>query len=97
MDSLRREFVYSSTGRQRPVFFGPKCAQVKFAVEVQGGDAVRVEVTHDPVEVVKKGGALWEPYEGGEAGGVYGATALRVLVDRLDGWVKLCVEEMGNE
>lgn len=98
MESLRREFVYTSTGRQRPVFLRPECRCARFAVELQDGDAVRVEVSHDPLEVVRRGGALWQAFEGGEAGGIYDATALRVLVDKVDGWVVLTVEqEMGDE
>lgn len=93
MTRLRGEYVYTSTGRQRPVFLDPACGLAQFSVDCGAGDLVRVEVSSDPREALERGGARWEAYEGGMGGGVYGITALRLAVDRVEGWVCLSLEQ----
>ena len=88
---LRGEYVYTSTGHQRPVFLGDG-GVARFAVEKRDGDDVRVEISHDPEDVVRKGKGLWLPFEGDMGGGLYGVTALRLVVGKLDAWVSLTVE-----
>lgn len=89
MTRLRQEHVYTRTGPQRPVFLCAECKEVRFAVEPNGVAKVRVEVTHDPPAATHQ----WFTYEGGDAGGVLYATALRLVIDDVDGWVTLHVEE----
>ena len=67
----------------------------RFVVEVQEGDEAHVEVCYDPVESVRRGKGDWVPFEGGRGGAVAEATALRVNVGRVDGWVKLVVQQEG--
>jgi hypothetical protein len=70
----------------------------RFSLEKAKGDGARVEVSHDPHEVLVKGRARWFPFEGGDGGGVHCATALRVVVEKVDGWMSLIVEqEMRDE
>lgn len=98
MERLRGEYVYTRTGRMRPVFLSARCEMAKFSLEMAKGDRARVEVSHDPREVLVKGRARWFVFEGGEGGGVNHATALRVVVDKVDGWMSLIVEqEMRDE
>ncbi|MBI1308724.1 MAG: hypothetical protein GC129_02550 [Proteobacteria bacterium] len=90
---LRGEYIYASAGRMRPVFLCPECAVARFSLNKHAGDEVRVQVSHDPPEQLRRGGAQWLDFEGGEGGGVHGATALRVVIGRLDGWVTLVLEQ----
>lgn len=90
---LRTEHYYTCRGRQRAVFLRPEAVTARFAVELLEGDEGRVEVSYDPVETVRKGRGEWVPFEGGLAGGVAGATALRVNVGKVEGWVKLMVQQ----
>lgn len=92
---MRTEHYYTSRGRQRAVFLGSDVA--KFVLEVMQGDAAGVEVSFEPEEVVRRGKGVWEPFEGGPGGGLHGVTALRVDVQRVDGWVRLIVERNGHE
>lgn len=91
MMGIRTEHYYTCKGRQRAVFLRPDVAAVRFALEVQPGDEAVVEVSYDPVETVRKGQGLWEVFEGGLGGAVHGASALRVRIGRVDGWVKMVV------
>jgi hypothetical protein len=89
---LTSEHVYTHTGLMRPVFLcgeGPHA----FAVELQPGDEARVQLTYDPTDNVRKGKAEWLPFEGGLGGVVHGATALRLHVGKLGGWVSLKIAE----
>lgn len=43
MDALRGEYVYTATGRQRPVFLQPDCRVARFAAVHGPDDALRVE------------------------------------------------------
>lgn len=40
-----------------------------------------------------RGRGLWEPFEGGLAGSVACATAIRVNIGRIGGWVRLVTSE----
>lgn len=86
---MRVERVYASEGRQRPVFLAAG-EGVRFALEMPPDAVARVLVTHDPVESVRLGRALWEPFAGGSAGELRGFSAYRVFVEALgEGWVTL--------
>jgi hypothetical protein len=89
---MREEHVYTWSGIQRPVVLQGGANVARFCLEVgAGGDGV-VQATHDPVESVKKGKALWETLSGlGE--GLYGVTAIRVVARKIDGWMTLMVEQ----
>jgi hypothetical protein len=89
---MRTEYYYTCKGRQRAVFFGPDVAGARFSVELDGGDDATVEVSYEPLEQVRKGRARWEVFDGGLGGSVQGASALRLNVGRVDGWLKLVVE-----
>jgi len=91
--TLQAEHIYTCTGRQRPVFLHPRCREARFAVTAADGDRVRLEVSHDPLDTLKKGKAQWLPFDGAWAGGVFGATALRLVVERLEAWVSLTVAQ----
>lgn len=91
MSCLRGEFVYTCTGRQRPVFLRAEGGAARFVLSTGSRDMARVEVTYDGREDVRKGQACWEAFE--PEGGVYGACALRVVIDRVDGWVVLALEQ----
>ncbi|NBX85877.1 MAG: hypothetical protein EBQ80_01305 [Proteobacteria bacterium] len=93
MARLRGEYVYTSTGRQRPVFLQPDCVLARFALAAGERDVLRLEVSHDPLAVVRKGSACWQVFEGGMGGGLHGVSALRVVADRLEGWAILTVEQ----
>ncbi|RYG61710.1 MAG: hypothetical protein EON60_02475 [Alphaproteobacteria bacterium] len=93
---MRTEHYYTSRGRQRAVFLCPD-ETVKFALSVMDGDSAHVEVSHDPEDFVRRGKGQWELFEGGLGGGLFGVTAMRVHVQRVDGWVKLIVERNKHE
>lgn len=92
MGWMREEHVYTWTGVQKPVLLQTDGGVARFCLEVgAAGDAV-VQATHDPVESVKKGKALWESLSGlGE--GLYGVTAVRVVARKVDGWMTLVLEQ----
>ena len=91
MGTMRTEYIYTTTGPQRPVFLGPDGADVRYTLDIGLKGAASVQVTHDPVEQVARGRAQWE--DGGHlAAGVYGVTAMRVVIKRVDGWVTLVIE-----
>ncbi len=93
---MRTEHYYTSKGRQRAVFFGSGDT-VRFGLEVMDGDAAGVEVSYDPEHLVRQGRGRWEPFEGGQGGGLFDVTAMRINVQRVDGWVKLIVERNMHE
>ncbi|MFZ2587738.1 MAG: hypothetical protein WAZ18_06455 [Alphaproteobacteria bacterium] len=86
---MKREYVYTVPGLQRPIFLG-EGKDARFVLDVGDGEAC-VMVSYDPVEVVAKGKGMWEKVEA--EGGVYGVTAVRVGVKRVVGWCVLRVEE----
>lgn len=88
---MQADYVYTHTGWQRPVFLSAN-GESRFALDVMPGDSARVEVAYDPVETVKVGRGQWVPFDGGLGGTLPGATALRVNVERVCGWVTLCVK-----
>lgn len=90
MGELRREYVYTQAGPQRPVFLCGDGRVARFELDAGQGDAV-VMVTFDEPDVVRKGKARWEPCDA--AGGLYGVTALRAVVKAVDGWATLRVEQ----
>lgn len=85
---MQVERIYTHVGRQRPVFLA-EGQGMAFVLEVPDGCRAHVAVTHDPVEAVKRGVALWERFEGGAHGVVRGVTALRAVVEAVQGWVVL--------
>lgn len=93
MERLRGEYVYTRTGRMRPVFLSDRCREACFSLEMAKGDRARVEVSFDPRSVLEKGRARWFPFEGGDGGGVQHATALRVVVEKLEDWMSLIVQQ----
>lgn len=93
MTRLRGDYVYTSTGRQRPVFLAEGCGLAQFSVECATGDRVRIEVSCDPLPYLREGRGHWELFEGGMGGGVYGITALRLAIDRAEGLVCLKLEQ----
>ena len=98
MARLRGEYVYTGNGPQRPIFLAPTCAQVRFAVSQEGRGTMQVQVSHDAPEVLRRGAGRWQTYAGGLGGAVAGATAVRLLIGAVDGWVSLMVEqEMGQD
>lgn len=90
---LQTEHVYTCRGRQRAVFLRPDSASVRFGVELMDGDEGVVEVSYDPVEHVRKGRGEWVAFDGGLGGSVACATAIRVNLSRVDGWVRMFVEQ----
>ena|GEM_PF-4198285 len=93
MGRLRGEYVYTCTGPQRPVFLGDGVERACFAVEARPDDVVRVEVSYDPVDVLRKGKGLWHGFDGDMGGGLYGVSGLRLVIERLEAWVSLTVEQ----
>ena len=91
MGRWRTEHYYTCKGRRRAVFLRPEGGRARFGLEVADGDEACVEVSFDIVEHIKRGQGAWEVHEG--CGDVAGATALRVHVKAVTGWVKLIVEE----
>lgn len=89
---MREEHVYTWAGVQKPILLKPGADVARFCLEVgAAGDGV-VQVTHDPVDCVKRGKALWDSLPGlGE--GLYGVTALRVMARKVDGWMTLVLEQ----
>lgn len=88
MDTMRREFVYTTQGPQRP-FLLPDGGHVHFELDVGAGGQGRVDITYDPAELVGRGKARWQPYDGGHAGGIYNVVALRAVIMRAHGWATL--------
>lgn len=95
MTPIRREYFYTATGPQRPVFFGPETERVRFALEHGTADDVRLQLTYDPVPKTgnRAGAVMWEDHDGGGGGAVYGVTGIRVLVGAVKDWVVLTVEQ----
>lgn len=88
--SVKSEHVYTHGGYQRPVFV-EEGAPARFALELMPGDSARVEVSYARRDDILRGHGDWEVFEGGSAGAVYGATALRVRLEKLSGWATLVV------
>ena len=60
-------------------------------MELLPGDEGVVEVSFDPVERVRRGVGEWVPFEGGLGGSVACATAIRLNLSAVEGWVRLTV------
>jgi hypothetical protein len=84
--------VYTKKGRQSPVFLPHEEKTVRFYIEADGRDDVRLEYSFDPGHV-RLAQRVWENFEGGWAGELEGPpTAIRVNIERAKGpvflWVK---------
>lgn len=90
---MRTEYIYTVPGPQRPVFLSPDGARFRYVLEVMAPDEATVQITYDRPIDIRRGKALWENHS--PAGGaLYGATALRVLIKRVEGWVTLLLDEI---
>jgi hypothetical protein len=89
--TLVSEHYYPDVGVMKPVVCGGGVNRVRFALDGAEGD---VQVTYDPLPVVKKGRAEWLTHLGGSAGEVGDVTALRAVIRNVDGWAKLTVAEI---
>jgi hypothetical protein len=85
------EHYYPDVGIMKPVVCSDGVTRVRFALDGAEGD---VQVTYDPLLVVKKGRAEWLTHMGGSAGEVCDVTALRAVIRNVDGWAKLTVAEI---
>ncbi|MFZ2620343.1 MAG: hypothetical protein WAX89_05660 [Alphaproteobacteria bacterium] len=73
-------YIYTTTGPQRPVFLGDETGGGAVGFAVEGLTAGYVEVCDDPVRV-KPQARVWRRFEGGLAGVLDGPpTWLRVVI-----------------
>jgi hypothetical protein len=94
MAGVVSEHYYPDVGIMKPVLCGDGVNRVRFALDGADGD---VQVTYDPLAVVKKGRAEWLTHMGGNAGDLTDVTALRAVIRNVDGWAKLTVAEIAGE
>lgn len=90
---MQTEHVYTGKGRQRAVFLRPDTTEMRFGVELLQGDEGVVEVSYDPVEMVRRGRGEWCVFEGGLGGSLHSVTAIRLNIRHVDGWMKLFIEQ----
>jgi hypothetical protein len=89
-------YVYTTQGRQRPVFLANPAtseAATRFVLTLLAGDTGVVQTTCDPPREIERGSALWEDFSGGLEGAAAQITALRVVLAKNTGWAKLTVQQ----
>jgi len=91
MKPPNQTYIYTTTGRQRPVFI--TAPVVRFVLALMPGDSGRVQTSCDPPALVRQGQALWEDYSGGVEGAISQITALRVVLGPISGWAQFVVQQ----